>query len=77
MRYLTEATPVFAVGLAVLLDRTPWIKGRLVWQALLALLVVWNGLLILAYSIGTISHVDCVTWADMGAGVAEALGRLL
>ncbi|MEM7586931.1 MAG: hypothetical protein AAF560_26305 [Acidobacteriota bacterium] len=83
MRYLTECMPLLAAGLAVLLSgaRLQRLRHRTIagWATAgaAAILVVWNGLLLLAYGVGTIDRVECVTWGEMLAGVGQALGKLL
>lgn len=75
MRYLTECAPLFATGLAFLLDRAaPRLRRGL--YALMALLVVANGLLILAYGANTIPRNACVTHQQMAVGIATALGKV-
>jgi hypothetical protein len=92
MRYLTECAPLLAAGLAVLVRRTAGAtageldgsagtdrsrrRRRLVWAGVLGLLVAGNGLLILAYGAGEISHSGCVTYGEMAAGAARALAGL-
>lgn len=82
MRYLIENTPLLAAGLAVLLERTAFSEGRRAvrWRwglgALFALLLAWNGLLVVAFGMGSISGTHCVTYPEMARGVAQALGRL-
>jgi len=77
MRYLTECASLLAIGLAVWLKRLGKGVGRIVWPSLVGLLVVVNGLLLMAYGLGTIDRVGGVTYAEMAAGIVEALGRLL
>jgi hypothetical protein len=82
MRYLSETAALLAPGLAFLIVRTAGElrldrPRSLLWPAALALLVAWNGLLALAFGVGTISGTDCVTHRQMVAGVGEALARLL
>lgn len=76
MRYLTECTPFFAVGLAGLMQAT----GRRIamhwWGAVLMLFVAWNGLLILAYGLNTVSRSYCVTYLEMTTGVGQALTKI-
>ncbi|MEN8165890.1 MAG: hypothetical protein ABFR65_00245 [Pseudomonadota bacterium] len=77
MRYLTECAALFAIGLAVLIDSsTRWV-GKLFWPLVLSLLAVWNGLLILAYGLKTISRSYSLTYHDMLIGVSEALKQLV
>lgn len=78
MRYLIESTPLLASGLALWLAhqrRNAW--GAKLWIAVFAVLVLINGLLILAFGVGTISGTDCVTHGDMVRGIGAAFGRLL
>jgi hypothetical protein len=75
MRYLIETTPLLAAGLTFLLVES---RGRLpmpVWGALLAALLAFNALLILAFGAGTISGTHCVTHGEMVRGILAALGR--
>jgi hypothetical protein len=76
MRYLTECTPLFALGLASLLAlvKQPvrfWAIG-----AGLSLLVLFNACLILAFGMHTISTTKCVRYGEMAAGILAAFGRL-
>ncbi len=78
MRYLIENTPLLASGLALwLAHRRRHPRGGKFWVAVFAVLMLINGLLILAFGVGTISGTDCVSHADMVRGVGAALGRLL
>jgi hypothetical protein len=77
MRYLTECAPVFAIGLAVLIQATPTRVGRLLWPAILITLIIWNQLLILAYGLNTISRSYSLSYTDMLYGIKEALQQLL
>jgi hypothetical protein len=81
MRYLTECTPIFAAGLAMLFNISRTDVATVLWRIGLAGLVLWNGLLILAYGLGTVSRSYCVSYGDMWVGVTQALakvfGRLL
>lgn len=76
MRYLTETAPLLAAGATALLAAA-WTARRRVWRgaltALLAALVAGNGLLVLAYGMNEISHLDCVTHREMAAGIGRAL----
>jgi hypothetical protein len=77
MRYLTEVTPIFAIGLAALLNlffRTAFIKAFS--QLVLITMIVWNGLLILAYGLNTVSRTHCVTYSERWAGVLQALTKV-
>ncbi len=77
MRYLTECAPLFAIGLAVLIkSSTKWL-GKLFWPLLLSLLVIWNGLLILAYGAETISRSYSLTYRDMLFGIIEAFKQIV
>lgn len=77
MRYLTECTPFFAVGLTTLLRDTGRKIGDLWWAGLLTVLVGWNSLLILAYGLGTVSRFSCVTYGEMVTGVGQALAKVV
>ena len=77
MRYFTECAPLFAVGLAALSRRFKHGTGRGALAVVVALGVLWNGLLLFAYGMATIDRVGCVTHMDMAAGVGEALRRLI
>lgn len=77
MRYLTECSPMMALGLAVLLDsggKKAWLAS---WRLVLVLLIAWNALLIAAFSLRTISQHECVTFADMARGMGELISRIL
>ena len=77
MRYLTECSPMMALGLAVLLDsggKKVWLSC---WRLVLTLLITWNALLIAAFSLRTISQNECVTFADMVGGMGEMISRIL
>jgi hypothetical protein len=78
MRYLIECTPLLASGLALWLSnvrRHP--PGAKLWLVVFAMLLAINGLLILAFGVGTISGTDCVTHREMVHGIVAALGRFL
>ena len=76
MRYLTECAPLLAVGLAALARR--FRRGRARWAlaSVVGLLVAWNGLLLLAYGLGDIDRVGCVTHREMVAGAGRAMSQL-
>ena len=77
MRYLTECASMLAVGLAALLS---WARPGIQRGAVIVgcgLLVAWNGLLLLAYGMGTIDRIGCVTYTQMLAGVGEALSAIV
>lgn len=79
MRYLTECTPLFALGLAVLLQAAgPRLRRAFV--PALAALVAFNLALIVPYSLRVMSQEDAVTWPEMaraiGASVHELGARL-
>lgn len=76
MRYLTECAPIFALGLASLLDRAQLRTMRLLVPIGLSILVAWNGLLILAYGLNTISRSGCLTYGEMWIGVGKAVGKI-
>lgn len=77
MRYLVELTPLFALGLATLLPtRSRWRDWR-IWAPVLAIPVLWNAALALAYGLNTIEHSDPVTFAMMWQGVIEAIGVVI
>lgn len=76
MRYLIETTPLLAGALALLIERSRRHLTLRPWLALLTLLLIINGLLILAFGVGTISGTDCVTHGDMLRGIAAACSRL-
>jgi hypothetical protein len=46
------------------------------WGVALSLFVLWNGLLILAYGLNTVSRTYCVTYMEMATGVGQALTRV-
>jgi hypothetical protein len=76
MRYLTECTPFFAVGMAYLLNSLAPVL-RSIWAALvLFLLTTWNGLLILSYGLGTLSRAYCVSYMDMLTGVMNSIEKI-
>ncbi len=77
MRYLTEVMPIFAIGLAALLNsffRTTFFK--LFLQFVLVAMITWNGSLILAYGFNTISRTHCVTYGERWVGVLQVLTKL-
>lgn len=78
MRYLTECTPIFAIGLAGLLS-TLYRTGiaKVFWNVGLGVLVVWNGLLILAYGLNTVSRTHCVTYYEKWVGVSQVLAKVV
>jgi hypothetical protein len=73
MRYLTESVPLLAPALAMWIGLAARPAARRAWAVALALLVVGNGLLILAFARRTISHNLCVTYPQMAAGIVRAL----
>lgn len=77
MRYLIENTPLLASGMAWFLVSIRDHVSLKPWLAILAVLLAINGLLILAFGLGTISGTDCVTHGEMVRGITDALGRLL
>lgn len=77
MRYLTECAPFFALGLAVWMSAAA-ARARLAWWGGAAgVFAAANGLLIVAFSLRTISQEACVTWPEMASGVGRALQLLL
>jgi len=76
MRYLTECAPVFAVGLAYLIQAASGHISFALWAVALAILAVWNGLLIMAYGLETITRSACLPYADMLTGIGTALRTL-
>jgi hypothetical protein len=76
MRYLTECTPIFAAGLVMLFNISRTDAAMMLWRVGLAGLVLWNGLLILAYGLGTVSRSYCVSYGDMYVGVTQALAKV-
>ncbi len=76
MRYLTECAPIFALGLASLLNRAQKIPVRLLLPIGLSILVAWNGLLILAYGLNTFSRSGCLSYGDMWGGVGKAIEKM-
>lgn len=77
MRYLTECSALLAVGLAVLIRDTRGIIRMQWWWTLLGILIVWNGMLILAFSLREISQCDCVTFREMVVAMGNAIKRIL
>jgi hypothetical protein len=73
MRYLTESVPLLAPALAAWIGLAAHPAARWAWTLTLAALVAANGLLMLAFARGTISHNLCVTYPEMAAGIARAL----
>jgi hypothetical protein len=76
MRYLTECTPIFALGLASLLNFFRTSIASMIWAIGLSMLVMWNGLLVLAYGLNTVSRSYCVSYGEMWRGVGQALGKI-
>ena len=85
MRRLVSATPLFILGLGVLLDdiRLAWERGResLAAPRILAPLVfvvfgVWNALLLVQYGLGMISHLEPVSFGTIAANQPAAVARL-
>ena len=77
MRYLAECGTLLSVGLAVLIAATGSVISTYAWFGLSALFALANGLLMLAYGLGTISRSFCVTHGEMVEGVIHAMQRLL
>ena len=76
MRYLTECAPMLAVGLAWLVRVLTRIAGLRTVLLILVIGVVWNGFLILAYGLGTISRSDCVGYSGFVEGIGMAVQKL-
>ena len=76
MRYFTELTVVFALGLAALLQAAP-ARARRALVPVLALLALFNLALTVPYSLRVISQEDAVTWPEMARGIAESGGALM
>jgi hypothetical protein len=77
MRYLTECTPIFAIGLAVLLSGLMrYMAGKVLGYVMVSGLIMWNGLLILAYGMNTVSRTQCVTYAEKGVGVSQVTAKI-
>jgi hypothetical protein len=77
MRYLTECAPVFALGLASLMQMTAARRiATTFWGIAIGGFVCWNALLIVAYGLETISRSGCIHYADMLNGFREVLHRL-
>lgn len=73
MRYLAECAPMFALGLAVLLrDTQRHIRlGAVI--AIVTALALWNGLLVMAYGLDTITRSDCLPYNEMWSGIVQAI----
>ena len=76
MRYLTECTTLFAIGLVTLLNIYRTSAAKFFWMAGLSVLVVWNTLLILAYGLNTVSRSYCVHYDAMWIGVTQAIEKI-
>jgi hypothetical protein len=77
MRYLAECAPVFAFGLAGLLQAVHRHVHLVIWIAAFALAAIWNGLLIVAYGVQTITRSGCLPYSDMVKGIGQAVGMLV
>jgi hypothetical protein len=77
MRYLTECAPFFALGLGFLMQGTRARIKSSVWAVGLSLFALWNGLLIIAYGLETITRSRCLPYADMLTGIGAALRTLV
>ncbi len=77
MRYLTECAPVFALGLAFLMQATRRYVGLAVWVVALTFLATWNALLIVAYGLETVSRSGCLSYFDMLKGFSAIFRALL
>jgi hypothetical protein len=77
MRYLTECAPLFALGLAFLMQRTAWSRSsKTSWMVALGACAAWNAMLIVAYGMETISRSGCISYADMARGIAAVFQRI-
>lgn len=77
MRYLAECTPLLAIGAAALLNLfRNWVL-YFFWQSVIAFLIAWNGLLVVAYGLNTVSRTHCVTYAEKWAGVSQVFAKVL
>jgi hypothetical protein len=76
MRYLTECSPLMAVGLSVLIRDTNKIVTMQWWWVLLSILIVWNGMLILAFSLQEISQCNCVTIREMAVAMVHIFMKI-
>jgi hypothetical protein len=76
MRYLAECAPLYALGLAHLIESSARYVRLRWWGAALLPFAVWNALLILAYGLGTITRSGCLPYSDMRAGIVQALGEI-
>jgi len=77
MRYLSECAPIFAVGLACLMYATRRYLHVALWMIVLGVLAAWNGLLVVAYGMETITRSGCLPYSDMLSGFASILGKVL
>ena len=77
MRYLTECAPIFALGLAYLIQQTRPLTGLIPWGAAIALAAGWNALLIVAYGLETITRSGCLAYSDMMHGFVMVIGKLV
>jgi hypothetical protein len=77
MRYLAECAPIFALGLASLIEATRRRIGLLVWGAVLVPFALWNGMLIVAYGLETITRTGCLPYSDMLAGFRAVFHSIL
>lgn len=75
MRYLTECTPLFALGLAVLLQASGR-RLRRAWIPALGALVAFNLALTVPYSLRVISQEEAVTWPEMARGIGRSVGAI-
>jgi len=77
MRYLTECAPFFALGFATWMAAARTRARLSLWWGAAGVFAAANGLLIVAWSLRTISQEQCVTWPEMADGVGRALQVLL
>lgn len=88
MRRLLSATPVFALGLAVLFEDIrvalgrervlgPTTRARAALPALVSVFSAWNVLLLLQYALGMISHTGPLSFEAIAANMPKIIVRLL
>lgn len=76
MRRLLSATPVFALGLAVIFQDIRRAVPRAV-PAIVSVFSIWNVLLLLQYALGMISHTGPVSFATIAANQPKIVLRVL
>lgn len=73
MRYLAECAPMFALGLAAILNDTKRHIRMGVVIAVVTAFAAWNGLLVIAYGLDTITRSDCLPYTEMWSGIVRAM----